>query len=87
MARPRPLSLVGVATGWTAGVRFVVGARKFFLLHSVLTGSGVAQLPVLWLPEAVYLGVKLTHLQSVPILRMVELYLHSPVRLHVVLLN
>jgi hypothetical protein len=28
------------ATGWTAGVRFSVGARDFSLLHSVETASG-----------------------------------------------
>jgi hypothetical protein len=26
--------------GWTAGVRFLAGARYFSLLHSVQTGSG-----------------------------------------------
>jgi hypothetical protein len=33
-------SLVSIATGWTAGFRFPAGARDFFLLHGVQTGSG-----------------------------------------------
>jgi hypothetical protein len=33
-------SSVGIATDWTAGVRFPVGARDFPILHSVETGSG-----------------------------------------------
>jgi hypothetical protein len=32
------ISLVGIATGWTTGVRFLVRARDFSLLHSVQTG-------------------------------------------------
>jgi hypothetical protein len=35
------LCSVGIATGWTAGVRFRAGARDFSLLHSVQTCSGV----------------------------------------------
>jgi hypothetical protein len=33
-------SSAGIATGWTAGVRFPSEARDFSLLHSVQTGSG-----------------------------------------------
>jgi hypothetical protein len=33
-------SSVGIATGWTTGVRFPAGARDFSLLHRVQTGSG-----------------------------------------------
>jgi hypothetical protein len=33
-------SSVGIATGWTAGVRFPAGARNFSVLHSVQIGSG-----------------------------------------------
>jgi hypothetical protein len=32
--------LIGIATGWTAGVRFPAGARDISLLHSFQTGSG-----------------------------------------------
>jgi hypothetical protein len=31
---------VGIATGWTTGVRCLAGVRDFSLLHSVQTGSG-----------------------------------------------
>jgi hypothetical protein len=33
-------SSVGIATGWTAGVRFPAEAKRFSVLHSVHTGSG-----------------------------------------------
>jgi hypothetical protein len=43
---------------------------------------GPAQSDIQWVP------VKLaTHLRLVPMVRMVELYLHSPIRLHRVVLN
>jgi hypothetical protein len=34
-------SSLGIATGYTAGVRLPVGERDVSLLHSVQTGSGV----------------------------------------------
>jgi hypothetical protein len=34
------ISGAGIATGWTAGVRFPAGARDFSLLHSIHTASG-----------------------------------------------
>jgi hypothetical protein len=34
-------SLVGIATGWTAGVRFSAGAKFFSILHIVQTGSAL----------------------------------------------
>jgi hypothetical protein len=71
------------------GVRFLVEARDFSLYHSVQTGSRA--LPAFY--QMVILGystrsraawgrdVKLTtHLHLVPRLRMVEVYLHSPIR-------
>jgi hypothetical protein len=46
--RPEPIFVrsqdrsAGIATGWTAGVRFQKAERFFFcLLHSIQTGSGV----------------------------------------------
>jgi hypothetical protein len=36
-----PESLIGMATGWTVGVRYLAGTRNCSLLHSVQTGSGV----------------------------------------------
>jgi hypothetical protein len=35
-------SSVGIAAGWTAGVRFPTGAVGFSLLHSVRAGSGAS---------------------------------------------
>jgi hypothetical protein len=64
-------SSVRIVTGWTAGVRFPAEAKIFSLFHSVHTGSG-------------------THLASYsPVLlrlRMVELYVHPPIRLYSVML-
>jgi hypothetical protein len=79
--------------GWTAGVRFQARGR-FFFLHSVQNGCKVH--PVTYpmgnwakFPEGkVEGGVKLTiHLYLLPRSRMMELYLHSPVRLHGTVLN
>jgi hypothetical protein len=33
-------SSVGIATGWTARIRFPVGSKDFSLLYSVQNGSG-----------------------------------------------
>jgi hypothetical protein len=75
------------AAGGTAedfGVTFPVGAGDFSLPRIVQTGSGAR-------PASYIVGtgsVKLsTHLDLVPRLRMVELYLHTPIRLHGVELN
>jgi hypothetical protein len=76
------------------GVLFPAGVRDFSLLHSVQTGSsthpasypvgkGTLSLGVKW-----GTGVKLTtHLHLVLRVRTLELYLHSPIRLHGVVLN
>jgi hypothetical protein len=40
------------ATGWTAGVRFLAGARYFFLLRSVQTVLGPTQRSIQWMPGA-----------------------------------
>jgi hypothetical protein len=78
-----------------AWVRFLAGARDFSLVCSVQTGSGAK-------PASYIMGtggglfprgksgevVKLTtHLNLVTISRMVELNLHSDIRLHGVVLN
>jgi hypothetical protein len=86
-------SSVGIATGWTTRVRFPA-LQDYSLLHVVQTGSGAhpASYPVgTW---GFFPGgksgkdVKLTtHLHLLPKSRMVELYLHSPIRLHGIVLN
>jgi hypothetical protein len=69
--------------GSTAGVRFPEG-QDFPLLHSV-------QPPIqmgIGAPFPVRRGVKLTtYLHLVPGSRMMELYLHSPIYLHGIMLN
>jgi hypothetical protein len=63
-------------------------------LYSIVSRQalGPIQLPIHWLPETISSEVKrqervTTHLHLVPRLEMVELYLHSPTRLHGVVLN
>jgi hypothetical protein len=80
--------------GWTAGVRFQAGARDFSLLHRVQTCSGAhpAYYPMgtgVSFPRGCSgRGVKLTiALHLVLRSSMMELYLHSPIRLHGVVLN
>jgi hypothetical protein len=85
----------GIATGWTAGVRFPAGLRDFSLLHSVQPGSGAhptSYTPAVGAGGALYPGVKppvrdADHLILVPRSRMVKLYLHSLTRLHGVVRN
>jgi hypothetical protein len=86
-------SSVGLATSTTARVRFPVEA-SFCLLHVVQTGSGAH--PVSYPMGTVgsfagskaAWGVKLTtHLHLVSWSRMMELYLHSPIRFHGIVLN
>jgi hypothetical protein len=61
-----------------ARVRFPT-PQDFSLLHNVQTGSEAHQ--------ASYPMGMITHLYLVPKPKMVELYLHSPVRLHGIVLN
>jgi hypothetical protein len=86
-------SAVGIATGYGldgrgAGFRVPVGSRCS-LLHVVQTGSGAhpASYPIV-------LGVKLPGLKadhspptSDEVNKNVDLYIHSPIRLHEVVLN
>jgi hypothetical protein len=47
-----------MGTGWTAGVRFSVGAPAFSLLHTFGTALGSTYPLVQWVPEAISLGLK-----------------------------
>jgi hypothetical protein len=94
LARNRDSS-VGIVMGCTTGVRFPSGARYFSLLHSFQAGSG-AHPPGLLSSGYKGLfhdgksgrGVKLTtQLHLEPRIRMMELYLHSPIRLNGVMLT
>jgi hypothetical protein len=90
------VSSVGIAKiyaldGRGTGIRFLEGARDISLLNSVQTGSGAHQAP--YPISNVYRGLTpqfvkpATHLHLMPRLRMVELYLHSLIRLYGVVLN
>jgi hypothetical protein len=89
-----PDSSVGIATVWTPGVRFPAGARFFctsqrpdwFRGPPSLLSNGYRGLfpPEVKRPE---LEADTTYLHLVPRSSMVELYLHSPIRLHGVMLH
>jgi hypothetical protein len=67
--------------GWETGVRFPVRAVTF--LFVTVSSLFIQQLPRLLFPWVNYRGVTLTtHLHLVPTLRLLELYLHSPIRNH-----
>jgi hypothetical protein len=83
-----------IETGWMARVRSLTGTTDFSLLHSVQTSSRAYPTSnPMWVSGALLLevnsqGMKLiTHLHLVPRLRMVELYFHSPICLHGIVLN
>jgi hypothetical protein len=80
-------SSVGIATGWTVGVRFSTGARDFIfstvsrwalgLTQHLFNGTGGS------FPGSKTLGgVKLAaHLHLLPMSRVIDLYLHPPYEL------
>jgi hypothetical protein len=74
------------------GVRFLAEGRIFFFSITSRLALGPTQPPIQRVPMAVSLGVKrplreADHVHLVPRLRMVELYLHFPIRLHGAVLN
>jgi hypothetical protein len=82
--------------GWEIGVRFLAGIRNFYLLHRIHTCVGPTQSPIQWiLGGGSFPRVKaarawswwMTHLHLVPMSRMVQPYLHSPICLHAVVLQ
>jgi hypothetical protein len=84
-------SSVGIAMGYGQEGRLSnLGGGKF-LLFSIAPrpALGLTQPPIQWVPEALSgPGVKLiSRLYLVPSSRMMELYLHSPICLHGIVLN
>jgi hypothetical protein len=85
--------LYGQPRGWKIGVRFPAGASDFTHLHIVQTGTGAHPASYIMSTRGSFPGgkrpdVKLTtHLHLVPRSKTVELYLHSLIRLHGVMLN
>jgi hypothetical protein len=73
------------------GVPVPAGVGNFSLHHRLETGSG-AQLPIQWVPGALSPGVKRLGREadhsspSSEVKEYVEIYLHSPIRLHGVVL-
>jgi hypothetical protein len=73
-------------------VQFLTGQDIFFFVVSILA-VGSTRPHIQWVPRAVYEGLKWqgceadTHLHLLPKLRMMELYLHSLISLHSVVLN
>jgi hypothetical protein len=90
-------SSVGIALGYGlddlgSRARFPVGAGNLSLHHRVQNGSGAH--PVQWAPGALSLGVKRSGREadhslpsSAEVKECVDLYLHSPIRLHGVVLS
>jgi hypothetical protein len=83
--------------GWTIGVLGFDSRRGLgiFLFSTVSrTALGSTQPPIQWVPGALSLGVKRPRREadhsppsSVDVKECVELYLHSPIRLHGVVLS
>jgi hypothetical protein len=84
---------------WMAGVRFPARAQIVSLLHSLQTGFGALEFleftqPIEWVPGALSLGVKRPGREanhslpgSVRSEKSMDLYVHSPIRLHGVVFN
>jgi hypothetical protein len=75
-------------------VRFPAGAGKFLFTTASITALGPIQPPIEWVPGALSLGIKRpgreadhSHSSSAEVKECVELYLHSPIRLHGVVLS
>jgi hypothetical protein len=84
-----PQSVWRWATGWTAGLQFPAGARNLSRLHNVQTSSGAHQIDTEgFFPAGKAAGAwSWQHLHLLPLLRIVELYQHSPIHLHGAALN
>jgi hypothetical protein len=69
------------------------GKYIFLFFTASSTVLGPIKPPIQWIPKAISQGVKrpgmklTTHLRLMPRSRMAELYLHSPICLHGILLN
>jgi hypothetical protein len=90
---------VGIALGYGlddrgSRIQFSAGAGTFSLQYRVQNGSGPTQPPIQWVPGAVSVGVKRPGREadhsppsSADVKECVELYLHSSVLLHGVVLS
>jgi hypothetical protein len=79
--------------GWTAGFRFPAAASGFLFFIVSRPAMVHAQPPTYRILEALSTGVNgrsvklISHLYLVPRSIMVGIYIHSPIRLHGVVLN
>jgi hypothetical protein len=92
-------SSVGIALGYGlddrgSRVRFPTEAVNFSLHHRVQNGSGPTQPSIQWVPGALSLGVKRPGREAdhsppyiAEVRECLELYIHSPLRLHSVVLS
>jgi hypothetical protein len=92
-------SSVGTALGYRldergSRVRFPSGAGNFHLTTASRIALGPTQPPIQWVSGVISLGVKRSgreadhsHPSSAEAKEWVELYVHSPIRLHGVVLN
>jgi hypothetical protein len=91
-------SSVGIALGYGLEdrgprVRFPAGLGIFLFTTASRTALGPTQPPIQWVPGALSLGVKRPEREdehsppSSAEVKCVELYLHSPIRLHGVVLS
>jgi hypothetical protein len=90
---------VGIALGYGLDdrgsmVRFPAGDGNFFSTTASRTAMGPTQPPVQWVRGGLYLGIKRPGREadhsppsSAEVKQCVELYLYSPIRLHVVVLS
>jgi hypothetical protein len=83
LAVSRNMTLTLTLDDWGVHVRFPAGTRILYSIEFRPTHP-----PMQYLPGLKRLGMKLTtHLRLVPRSRMMDLYLHSPIRLHGAVLN
>jgi hypothetical protein len=83
-------SSVGIVSGcWLDGWRSNLCRDNIFLFSKASKPAlGPTQNPIKWVPGTLSPILKqATHLNLVPRSRMVELHIHSPIRLHCVILN
>jgi hypothetical protein len=92
-------SSVGIALGYGLDdrgsmVRFPARLEIFLFTTAFRTALGPTQLPIQWVPGALPLGVKRPGREadhsppsSAEVKECVELYLHSPIRIHGVVLS
>jgi hypothetical protein len=89
------VSSVGIAKDYRLDGQGSIPGRSIdsSLLHSVSTGPGATQPPIKWVPGALSADVKRPGSEadysppSSAEVRVVELYLHSPISLHGSMLN